>query len=220
MDLILKGGSLKGTVLAVPLKLMGPVMNVIITSAAVQTAFDIQRNERVGPLSIAPFLSLVTCGMIRFSYGVGIGYPSVIIANLVCTVGGLFCTSIYLKYSTMTRTTAGLIAAVMCLVAWSWYVAFEGSLGTVGIIGDIVTVLLCASPLSTFLTVISERSTASMPFAISCATWVNAMVSTNAQVHSLSAHAPPSNLTPSLFRCGCRTDTGLKTTFISTCPTY
>jgi hypothetical protein len=176
----LKGGSLKSTWLAAPLELMGPVMNVIITYSAVQTAWDIQKKQSVGPLSIAPFLSLSVCGMIRFSYGVGMGYTSVIVANLVCTIGGLFCTAVYLKYSEMSRS-AGLIAAAACLVACSWYLAATGSLETVGIIGDVVTVLLCASPLGTVSTVISSRSTASMPFGLSCATWVNAMVSWNIQ---------------------------------------
>mmetsp|Transcript_17187 Transcript_17187/g.37540 ORF Transcript_17187/g.37540 Transcript_17187/m.37540 type:complete len:248 (+) Transcript_17187:13-756(+) len=173
---LLTAGSLKGTMLDAPLKLMGPVTVMIITHAAVRTALDIKRKQTVGPLLIAPFLSLATCGAIWAFYGIGKGYPSVFAANLVCALGGLFSTAIYVKYSTMNRSTAGLLIAAAGVILYSLYLTVEGSFETLGIIGDVFAVLLCAAPLGTVSTVISERSTASMPFAISCATWVNAMV--------------------------------------------
>jgi hypothetical protein len=182
---LVTAGALKGTALAGPLKLMGPVMTVIITHSAVQTAFDIQKRQSVGPLAITPFLSIAACGAVWAAYGMGMGYASVVLANAILAIGGLFCTSVYLKYSVMSPSTAGLIVVAVSVVFYSIFLAAEGSLETVGIIGDVVAVLLCASPLGTVSTVISERSTASMPFAMSCATWVNTMVSVRVHVHAV-----------------------------------
>ena len=45
----------------------------------------------------------------------------------------------------------------------------------IGIIGDILSILLMASPLSTLSKVINEKSTKSMPFYTSLSSWLNGL---------------------------------------------
>jgi solute carrier family 50 protein (sugar transporter) len=126
----------------------------------------------VGKLSLLPFASLLTNCIIWFCYGLLKDDFTVMIPNGLGIFSGLFCFASYVRFSKGVDATSIAVSLALILLALSLYSA--GDYNTLGSIGCILAMILMGSPLSTLSTVIRDKSTKSMPFGTSFATWCNA----------------------------------------------
>lgn len=120
-------------------------------------------------MSMLPFASLVTNCAIWTWYGVLLQDSTVMLPNASGLLVGLACSGIFLKYTTKSQLPmvagSGLIVASVSAAALTMPAAEV--LPYIGYLGDVLAVILMASPLATMSTVLKERSTRSMPFGIS-----------------------------------------------------
>jgi solute carrier family 50 protein (sugar transporter) len=147
------------------LRVAGPAFFVGMQASSVKTALTIVADKSVRSLSPLPFISLLTNCIIWTFYGVLIRDNTVIVPNAAGILSGAFCVSSYHKYAAKSSKEMYFIAAG--IVALATGCAMLGNSQLLGSIGCALSVLLMASPLATLKTVITEKSTASLPFGIS-----------------------------------------------------
>ena len=140
---------------------------------SVQTALKIVRDKSVGTMPMLPFASLVANCAIWTWYGAllneGAGDTTVMLPNASGMCVGLLASAIYLKYSPSKQLplVAGTIGIVGAVSAAAMTMPSAEVLPYIGYLGDLLAVVLMASPLSTMRSVIQEKSTRSMALPIS-----------------------------------------------------
>lgn len=127
------------------------------------------RERSVGKLSILPPLSLFTNCVIWSWYAHLIGDTTVLLPNLTGVAFGAVYTGVYLKYATTSQmkllAASGATIAAVSAAALS-FPSYQ-VLPYIGLTGDVLAVILMASPLATIRTVLAEKSTKAMPFPTS-----------------------------------------------------
>ena len=154
------------------LKVAGPIFFLGLQSASVNTALKIANDKSTGQLSALPFVSLLTNCIIWTLYGYLKSDNTVLVPNAIGIVAGGFGTFIYNKYS--ADKPLKIYAASVILSAIASFLAFTGNWYALGLLGCLLAVAVSGSPLATLKTVIRDKSTASLPFPTSLATWCNA----------------------------------------------
>lgn len=120
-----------------------------------------------------PFASLFTNCVIWTLYGVLKKDKTVFIPNAIGILSGTFCFGAYKRYSEASDIQITIGAFLITAFAVSLY--FSRNADLLGLIGCGIAVILMGSPLATLSTVIKDKSTASMPFLTSLATWCNGL---------------------------------------------
>lgn len=138
-------------------------------SPSVRTVQQIIRDKSTGNLSLLPFASLFTNCVIWSWYGYLLNDSTVLLPNFTGMLCGAAYTAIYLRYSSSRQLPMLLGSAA--IAGGVSFAALTMPTATVvpyvGYLGDVLAVILMASPLATIGTVLKEKSTRSMPFATS-----------------------------------------------------
>lgn len=170
-----------GTTLAVPpgvasaLSALGPLINIGMQASSLNIALGINRSESVGSLSPVPFIALLMNCFIWAQYGVLVNNSIVAIPGLTGAVAGLMCAFIYDQNSKHVNK-ASLYRLAFAILGVSTGLYMQKRSYELGLLGCLISVALMASPLAAMGTVLKERSTASMPFAVSALTTLNVLV--------------------------------------------
>lgn len=157
--------------LAPVLRTAGPVFFLSLQTSSLKTALGILSDKSTGKLSPIPFVSLLTNCILWTYYGYIRKDLTVLVPNAIGVATGAICAYSYQKYAKETPTRVYLVSAI--ITAISTYLALIGNWKVLGLIGCALAVSVSGSPLATFKTVLAEKSTAALPFATSCATWLN-----------------------------------------------
>jgi uncharacterized protein with PQ loop repeat len=161
--------------LSITLRLLGPAFFLGVQFSLFKTALTIRKRGSVGEFSIAPFLSILLNGLTWSFYGFLKKDMTLFVPNFTGFLVGLSSTIIFDTYVGVDgrprvlyafSATLGLISIVLCIL---------GDLETLGLVGVCLSILLMGSPLSTAMTVIKDKSTASMPFNTSLFSFCNGM---------------------------------------------
>lgn len=161
------------SMIATTLRFAGPVMFTGMQISSLRTALGIQKAKSTGDLSPLPFTSLAVNCFVWTLYGILQKDLTVLIPNAYGTVMGSIAAVIYQKYSERMHTKLYAAGALMCAAAFKLFL--EKNPSKIGLIGCSLAVLVCGSPLATLGTVLKNKSTASLPFANSFTTWLNAL---------------------------------------------
>jgi solute carrier family 50 protein (sugar transporter) len=155
------------------LQIAGPILAVGVQAAALDTARKILSKKSTGKLSSLPFISLFTNCLIWSYYGILIKDMSVTVPNSIGVLAGLICTLIFQAFAEKKPIKEYGAAISAVAVASYYFVKQETQL--VGYIGCALAVILMGSPLATLKTVISSKSTESLPLGTSLVTAANAL---------------------------------------------
>lgn len=98
---------------------------------------------------------------------------TVLIPNAIGCVAGATCVLTYQRYTEQSPVT--LYLGSFLILAVSTLLAFQGNWKLLGSIGCFLAVAVSGSPLATVGTVLKDKSTASLPFLTSFATFMNAL---------------------------------------------
>jgi len=144
--------------------------------AGLKAIKTIKENKSVGDLSALPFVSLATNCVVWTAYGALTQDLTVLLPNLSGLAFGLYYTAIFSKYSHYSLTKFYVAAALVVSAVGAFIVFFPATEAKqyIGYLGCSLAILLMASPLAALGTVLKTGSTASMPFAQSLATFMNA----------------------------------------------
>ena len=93
--------------------------------------------------------------------------------NITGAIVGFGCSAVYHSYSQFPPLNLYFLSFALLLVAGTLFML--GNSGALGYLGCSLAVILMGSPLATLKTVLTERSTASLPFFTSVTTWLNAL---------------------------------------------
>jgi solute carrier family 50 protein (sugar transporter) len=137
----------------------------------------ILREKTTGQLSLLPFISLFTNCVIWTWYGYLLQDSTIMLPNASGLVVGLIYTSIFLRHAASNQTPMLLGSAAICgaVTAGALMMPAAQVAPYIGYLGDVVAVVLMASPLAVVRTVLKEKSTRAMPFGTSVATFFNAI---------------------------------------------
>ncbi|EGD77807.1 hypothetical protein PTSG_08897 [Salpingoeca rosetta] len=163
------------TALLTLLQVSGPAFFLSLQLSGSVATRQIIKEKSVGKLSILPSLSLFTNCVIWTWYGHLIGDMTVMLPNVSGAIFGAAYTAVYLKYTTQSQAKllAGSSAIIAAVTGAALALPTEQVVPYIGLTGDVLAVILMASPLATIRTVLAEKSTKAMPFATSLATFFN-----------------------------------------------
>ncbi|EDQ92271.1 uncharacterized protein MONBRDRAFT_4695 [Monosiga brevicollis MX1] len=155
----------------------GPACFFFLQISGAAPIRQIMREKTTGQFSLLPFISLFTNCVIWTWYGHLLQDPTLFYSNLVGVGAGAAYTAIYLKHATTSHAPMLLGSAALCssVTAGALMLPAEQVAPYIGYLGDIIAVVLMASPLAVMKTVLQERSTRAMPFVPSLATFFNAV---------------------------------------------
>jgi solute carrier family 50 protein (sugar transporter) len=129
-----------------------------------QTARTIYSSKSVGQLSPIPFVSLVVNCVVWGMYGILLNDPTVLAPNISGLLIGLICTTAYWSLKPIDIYICIPAVLVMMVSTVSFVM---GNSRVVGLLGCGIAIVLGASPLAVIRTIITEKSTAALPFAVS-----------------------------------------------------
>lgn len=161
--------------LTILLKIAGPAFFLGVQFSLFKTALAIRKLGAVGDFSIAPFLSLLINGMTWSLYGQMKSDLTLFVPNFTGFVIGLVSTLIFDTYVSAEGRPRVLYAISGTVGLTSFMLCIFGDLETLGLIGVCLSIMLMGSPLSTAMTVIKSKSTASMPFSTSLFSFCNGL---------------------------------------------
>ena len=153
------------------LQVAGPIFFLGMQGSALQTAFKILENKNVNQLSPLPFVSLLTNCIVWSIYGVLKADKTVLVPNAIGIFVGFLCALIYHKFSKTIPHRLYLVALFTITMALKF--SFDKDFYSVGLLGCFLAVVVSGSPLATIKTVLTEKSTAALPFLPSVFTWLN-----------------------------------------------
>lgn len=144
-----------------------------------------RRDKSVGRYPLLPFSMMAMCGMIFTSYGFVAGNASVVVPNLLGLLLGLYYSYVHscfcpqgAEWLPLTRFDHGAAAfatTVFC-VGVSAFFPTDLSLMALGVLGNVVAVLMYASPLLVLRTVVRDKNTKDLPFGFACIVTLNSSV--------------------------------------------
>lgn len=164
---------LKNPLLVGILQVAGPIFFLMLQGSSLRTALEIWNARSVGGYAFLPFASLLTNCVIWTFYGLLKDDYTVLLPNLLGVITGLVCVGSYKRYAQASDLPVTLGSFIVLIVALSMYMS--SSADSLGTLGCALAMLVMGSPLASLGTVIREKSTASMPFLTSFATWCNAL---------------------------------------------
>lgn len=155
------------------LKTVGPLIYIGIQGTSLKTAWRIIKKKSAKEFSPVQFFSLFINSLIWTVYGVMKKDISLMIPNLSGVFVGILCVIAYQLNATVSlwknyAVVTGLAALLGGLTKFNM-------VNSVGLLGCLLSIVLAASPLSVIKTVIEKKSTASLPFPTSFATWLNGL---------------------------------------------
>jgi len=159
------------------LSVAGPLCFFGMQLAGLNAIKTITQNKSVGELSALPFVSLATNCVVWTAYGVLTKDPTVLIPNLSGLGFGLYYTYVFQKYASysLIKYYSGALLICSTVGAFIFFFPAEEARAYIGYLGCTLAIVLMSSPLAALGTVLRTKSTASMPFAQSIATFMNAL---------------------------------------------
>jgi len=155
------------------LKVAGPIFQLGMQISAIETSIAIHSLKSVGSLSPMPFLALFVNNLIWGLYGYLRSDLTVLLPALFGVTAGLFCTCVYQLYSSKSPKFLYFLSFFVLLLVTYFYQM--SNVVYIGYIGSFSSIIVLGSPLVTLHMVITERSTASMPFNSSLSAWLNSI---------------------------------------------
>lgn len=143
---------------------------------------QIKKTKAVGQLPLLPYSSMVLNGAIWMTYGAILSNPGIWLPNIPAVILGSYYWMTYYNHcppgashlpGTMPTHFAAVGAIAAGVVGVAACMPVESAQTIIGVTGDVICVAMFAGPLAAIKTVIEEKSTQSLPFAFTCATFVN-----------------------------------------------
>ena len=147
------------------LKVAGPLFTYGLQAAALDNARSIFKNKSTGDLSALPFVALFANCLVWSYYGFLANDQSVLYANGLGVVVGLISTVVFQMFTKKTPLVEYALA--LGAVGSATHFFLQSSSQQVGLLGNLLAVVMLASPLATFKTVVDSKSTESLPFITS-----------------------------------------------------
>lgn len=155
------------------LAVAGPIFFMSMQLSYLQTAVKIVTKRSDCQLSPIPFVSLVTNCTVMSLYAFLRSNATIFVPNFSGLITGIVCTCAFQTYTSDVKKEIFLIAGSVLVLAA--YLTAIGAAYPLGLVGVCLSVILMGSPLATLATVIRQKSTNSLPFATSVATFFNAL---------------------------------------------
>lgn len=159
------------------------IVTIVCFLSPLKTVRRIRNERSVGKLPILPFLTLFVNCAIWLAYGVCKTDYTVIVPNALGLVMGFVYTFVYVMYcksgNTSVRNNFLVAFLVVLYLMYRWTFSPSHECGVFGSFGAFSSVLLGFSPLAAILTVIQDKSVASMPFLTSFSLFISAVLWTS-----------------------------------------
>jgi uncharacterized protein with PQ loop repeat len=156
------------------LRVSSPFFFLCIQASILEETYHIVKAKSIGSKSVLPFLSLLSNCMIWAVYGAALPSNTILLPNLLGIVIGYFCSAIYYVYSPKGVSWMPMLMVVAVAII-SLMLGLAGQQNVLGLMGILIGLVLLTSPLATLTTVLSKKSTESMPFPLCLMNWCNAL---------------------------------------------
>jgi len=160
-----------GSMLETLLSIAGPAFFIFLQISCINTANDIYKKKTVGKLSPIPFGSLFVNCLLWTAYGLLKNDKAVYVPNGSGFFVSIYC--LYIYHVNVASKPWNMYAVVVAISLICLVLAYKNEVQTIGLIGCVLSIILSGSPLAVIKTVISEQSTAALPFYTSLITWLN-----------------------------------------------
>lgn len=153
----------------------------IVFLAPMEAMNQIKR-EGVGNLPLLPYSSMAVNGCVWATYGLLLSTPGIWLPNVTGALLGFYywrtfhkaCPdNVYWLPGTKDLHVIGGGLALAGVAACATMMPVATALNTLGIAGNVAVISMFGGPLASIQHVIATKNTKSMPFAFTCATFVN-----------------------------------------------
>lgn len=153
--------------------------------APMEAAQKIKKTGDVGNLPLLPYSAMCVSGFIWINYGLALKQPAVWLPNVAALLFGAYYTAIFCMNcpayrdslpgtKNMHLVAIATLCAAVAVIRGSYPDAEASDL--LGKFGTVLVVTMFGGPLVAIQTVVKDRSTASLPFNFTVATFVNCLL--------------------------------------------
>lgn len=148
----------------------------ILQSSGFPTMLSIIKEKTTGERSALPYVAMLANCSVWTVYGALRADATCMLVNgLGAAFGSLYTLTFALNTQQPMRAYFALLAAVVGGASGAALLFEQAAAAPIGILGATACMVMLASPLATVREVLTSRSTASMPFAMTVAGFFNAM---------------------------------------------
>jgi solute carrier family 50 protein (sugar transporter) len=152
------------------------VFSLILQSSGFPTMMSIVKEKTTGERSALPYVAMLANCSVWTVYGALRADATCMLVNgLGAAFGSLYTLTFALNTQQPMRAYFALLAAVVGGASGAAWLFEQAAAAPIGILGATACMVMLASPLATVREVLTSRSTASMPFAMTVAGFFNAM---------------------------------------------
>ena len=169
------------------LKVVGTASNIVLQLSPMRLVTEIRMTKSVSGISPAPLLALTACGYqwsfygyFAFSITENVGFLTLVYANILGLVLGMYYLVTYYVHSEQTTSVSYGLAAMVAFAAETTYCFLDQdisrSLFFAGTLSAILSIIVSFSPMVSLKTAITEKSLVSVPVDIIIASFVSCLV--------------------------------------------
>lgn len=165
------------------LKIAPPIAAQFVFFAPLATMKDIKAKESVGDLPILPYAAMVINGVLWVTYGALVGEPTIMAPNFSAMVMGSYYWYTYNQYKPSSMNMApwfvGCAASIAAIGGIAAMMPQSMAVNALGLMGNAVVLAMFGGPLAAMKTVLAKKSTESLPFIMTLATYANCVLWTS-----------------------------------------
>jgi len=156
------------------LTVVAPLFSFWMQSSLILTALQIRQDRNMHQLSVLPFLTILVNCTVWMIYGYFMKEWSLFASNVIGVVVGIFGTVTYEVYSFISIPTSYYILS-FSIMGSAFVFGMMKLVVVLGMMGVFLAIAVYAAPLATIRTVLKDKSTESMPFAICLTAWLSSL---------------------------------------------
>lgn len=155
------------------LRTAGPLFYIGLQITSLKSGLEIYREKSVGNRSSLSYFSLLSHGYIWTVYGILLKDLTVLLPSFSAVLVALTNIAIYQSFSKTVDIKKYFLS--FFVLSLTTFAGVKRLPKVVGVLACVLTIALAGSPLAVIKTVISEKSTASLPFGVSVGSFTNSL---------------------------------------------
>lgn len=174
------GSFLQSAAFASFMKVAPPLAAQAVFLAPMDTMKKIKAEGTTGDLPLIGYAMMLLNGTLWMTYGHLVGELTILLPNITALVCASYYCYTFNQYKpasfNMTPYLVGLPLGCAAIVGTAATMDLALAQNVLGIAGNVIVVGMFAGPLAAMKTVMEKKSTASLPFAMTCASFINCIL--------------------------------------------
>lgn len=171
------GAAASSSSLVMFLQVAPPLAAQAVFFAPLEAMKTIKSSGTTGDMPLVPYASMMLNGVLWMTYGYMVAEPTIILPNITALLLGTYYVHVFNQYKPPSFNITPYFGAIgggsVAIAATAAMLEPTLAINVLGVAGNAICIAMFGGPLAAMKTVIEQKSTASLPFAMTVATFVN-----------------------------------------------